>query len=496
MISPANAKIFRLALSLAISLTPGFAASPSEWLTWGYDQERTGWNQAETTLAPGNVAQLELKWKAQLPSPSSEVVLSTLTAPLVATVNTPQGPRSRVFVVGSDNTVYSIDSETGKVTWQRRFPNPLTSKQPATWLCSNTQNATPVIDKDSGTIYVSTSDGKLRGLNLADGEDRMPPADFTTPFARNWSLNLVDGIIYSSTARGCGGSMAHFTALDLKDPSKRTVEFFTSTGRPAGAWGRGGMVRGPKGMYTQTADGPNDPAAGFFGNTVMFLNFKDLHLMDSYTPANWEHLNAKDLDLGSASPVVFPFQKWTLVASAAKESAIALLDADHLGGVDHHTPLYLSPRWGNDEVLLGWPGSMGGHGHLAGFAGPPMAACCRCGGRLLKRLRSFSTPMGTRSREASWPSKFAWIRIKARPRWFPRGCRAICTCLTRQWWRMELFTPSRPERTPSRAEARLRRPAVRQSPTRFCMLSMARQGSSYIPATSSSTVGRISASRW
>jgi outer membrane protein assembly factor BamB len=359
MISLAALKIPRLALSLAICLTPAFAASPSEWLTWGYDQERTGWNQAETTLAPGNVAQLELKWKAQLPTPSSEVVLSTLTAPLIATVSTPQGLRSRVFVVGSDNTVYSIDSETGKVTWQRRFPNPLTPKQAATWLCSNTQNATPVIDKESGTIYVSTSDGKLRGLNLIDGEDRMPPADFTTPFARNWSLNLIDGVIYSSTARGCGGSMAHFTALDLKDPSKRTVEFFTSTGRPAGAWGRGGMVRGPKGIYTQTADGPNDPAAGFFGNTVMFLNFKDLHLMDSYTPANLEHLNAKDLDLGSASPVVFPFQKWTLVASAAKESAIALLDADHLGGPDHRAPLYLSPRWGNDEVLLGGRGLWG-----------------------------------------------------------------------------------------------------------------------------------------
>ena len=138
MSSPTAIKMPRLALSLAICLTPVFAASPSEWLTWGYDQERTGWNQAETTLAPGNVAQLELKWKAQLPTPSSEVVLSTLTAPLIANVNTPQGPRSRVFVVGSDNTVHSIDSETGKVTWQRRFPNTLSPKQAATWLCPNT----------------------------------------------------------------------------------------------------------------------------------------------------------------------------------------------------------------------------------------------------------------------------------------------------------------------------------------------------------------------
>jgi hypothetical protein len=56
---------------------------------------------------------------------------------------------------------------------------------------------------------------------------------------------------------------------------------------------------------------------------------------------------------------VFPFQKWTLVASAAKESAIALLDADHIGEPDHHSPLYLSPPWGNDEVLLAGRGLWG-----------------------------------------------------------------------------------------------------------------------------------------
>jgi hypothetical protein len=147
--------------------------------------------------------------------------------------------------------------------------------------------------------------------------------------------------------------------LDLKDPGKRRVEYFTSNGRPGGAWGRGGMVRGPKGIYTQTADGPYDPAVGKFGSSVMELNFKDLRLLDTYTPDNWDYINKKDLDLGAANPVAFSFEKWTLLASAAKESAISLLDADNLGGADHHTPLYQSPRWGNDEVLLAGRGLWG-----------------------------------------------------------------------------------------------------------------------------------------
>ncbi|MBI1873992.1 MAG: PQQ-binding-like beta-propeller repeat protein [Acidobacteria bacterium] len=75
-------------------------------------------------------------------------------------------------------------------------------------------------------------------------------------------------------------------------------------------------------------------------------------LTDSYTPENWAYLNAKDLDLSSANAVVFPFQGKTLVASVGKESVVSLLDGDNLGGASHQTPLYTSPRWGNDEALL------------------------------------------------------------------------------------------------------------------------------------------------
>ncbi|HVZ59616.1 MAG TPA: PQQ-binding-like beta-propeller repeat protein, partial [Terriglobales bacterium] len=254
-----------------------------------------------------------------------------------------------VYMAGSDDTIYAIDAEVGEIVWQKQFKNPVAAKDKATFQCGNSLNATPVIDKQAGIIYVSTSDGKLRGLSLTNGEERMPATNFTDPYSRNWSLNLIDGVIYSSTGRGCGGAVAHFMAMDLK--TRQVSEFYTSKGRPSGAWGRGGLIKGPKGIYTQTADGPYDPASGGFGNSVMSLSFKNFRLLDTYTAANWEFLNKKDLDLGSANPSVFPFQKWTLVASASKESTVTLLDADKLGGSDHHTPLYLSPRWGNDEFI-------------------------------------------------------------------------------------------------------------------------------------------------
>jgi len=352
-----------LALVLCLSSATDFAVAPesvaatNDWLTWGYDQERTLWNRAETVLNKDNVGQLTLKWKTQIPTTPREVVLSTLTAPLVATVNTPQGPVTRVFTVGSDNTVYGVDAKTGSIVWQRPFPNngtphDLLSGRPVApdYRCPGTQNATPVIDKDAGIIYVSTSDGKLRGLSVVNGEERMAAVDFTEPFARNWSLNLIDGVIYSPTARGCFSILSRFTAYDLK--TGRRQEFYSGPGTTAGAWGRGGLIKGPKYIYAQTADGPYDPAGGKWGNSVMALSFKDLRVVDSFTAENVEYLNKTDLDLASASAAAFPFEKWNLIASVGKESVVSLLDADNLGGKDHRTPLYASPRWGNDEALL------------------------------------------------------------------------------------------------------------------------------------------------
>src|ERR1700722_4745226 len=253
---------------LLLILLPGLVTAQSDWLTWGHDPERTGSNPGEKILNKDNVSRLEVKWATQISTPPKDYVLSTMTAPVVATVNTPQGPAARVFVVGSDNAVFAIDAATGKIVWQKANTNTMKEPKAGDYRCPNTQNATPVIDKATGIIYVSTSDGKLRGFSVVDGEDRIPPTNFTDPFARNWSLNLIDGVVYSPPARGCLDMQSHSTALDLKDPVRHPLEYYTNTGITSGAWGRGGLVRGPKSMIAQTADGPYHPAPGKFGNRV------------------------------------------------------------------------------------------------------------------------------------------------------------------------------------------------------------------------------------
>src|SRR5579863_1633380 len=54
--------------------------------------------------------------------------------------------------------------------------------------------------------------------------------------------------------------------------------------------------------------------------------------------------------MGDMTPVVLPFKGKELVAGGGKEGVLYLLDAKSLGGADHHTPLYRSPRLANDAV--------------------------------------------------------------------------------------------------------------------------------------------------
>ena len=329
-----------------------------DWLTWGGDPERTGWNRGETTISRKNASALELKWKLQIDQDIPIDIQSgaaMLTAPLVVeNVKTGNGPKTLVFTLAASNTLAAIDAESGKIVWRRKFTNKVQPPRAANWICTNTATATPVIDKQNGIVYLLSADGMLHGVSLRDGEDRLPPTDFVPPFSRNWSMNLVDGVIYTSVGRGGGlGESAnepvasHMIAMDIRDPKRPVRRLVTSIGRPGGVWGRGGLAWGPKGIYGQTADGTFEPESGKWGNVILNLDPKTLEVRDYFVPPNIELLNSKDLDFGSAGPLTFSYKNWQLILSGGKDGTIYLLDANSMGGKDHQTPLF-AKRIGND----------------------------------------------------------------------------------------------------------------------------------------------------
>jgi hypothetical protein len=345
-------------------------AATDDWLTFSHDAQRTGWNNAETAFDTRNVSRLALLWGTQLSAVPSPHATQTLTAPVVVSgVQTPAGIRTLAFTISGDSTLFAVDADSGKVLWQKKYENPYQPMREATRLCANAEQATPVIDKQKGVIYFTIGDGDLRGLSLADGSEKLTPTPMVAPYSRNWSLNLFENIVYTAAGRGCGGDTAepiepgNVAAADVSDPQHVKVShFYTGYGRPAGPWGRSGPVLGPQGVYVQTADGLSDPASGFWGNSVIAVRLGAQGAADSFTPPNWHYMNAHDLDLGSGSGTMFPFQGKALFATGAKEGVVYLLDANALGGgaPNHDKALFTTPKLGNDPDMLERYGIWGG----------------------------------------------------------------------------------------------------------------------------------------
>ena len=90
------------------------APAVNEWITWGYDPERTGWNRAETSLTKANVKGLRQVWSTPLGVPTNLDVLSTVTAPVIAAgVAMPGGAKDVMVILGANDVLYALDAATG-----------------------------------------------------------------------------------------------------------------------------------------------------------------------------------------------------------------------------------------------------------------------------------------------------------------------------------------------------------------------------------------------
>jgi len=333
-------------LGISCALFVG-ALGAADWATYSGDPQRTGWAKDERTLSKTTVPKLRVEWTAQLQNEPHE--MWSLTAPVVGnTFYTPQGVKDIVIVGGSADNLFAVDAENGKILWQKKFGREGTpmNKDTGGWLCPNAQIATPLIDRERRTVYAVASDGKLHSLNVINGEDQVPPRQFVPPFSKNWSLNLVDDVLYAPVSQGCNGTKDGVYAMDLKSGGSLVATYRTY----GGIWGRAGVAIGPDGrIYAEIGDGPFEPENGKLSDAFIALQPKTLALADWYAPTNQAFIDRKDLDMGNISPVVFSFKGRELIAGSGKEGVIFLLDSKSLGGADHRTPLYRSPPFTNEE---------------------------------------------------------------------------------------------------------------------------------------------------
>ena len=353
----------RIGLTISILLSAALCWG-SDWLTDGGDPQRTAWQRGEKIFSTANAKDIKLLWKIKLDNEPRQ--MHNLFPPLIVErVNTSRGPRQIVIEAGVSDNLYAIDAETGELIWKKKFQSSFT--QPAGGrgggiLCPGGLTATPVIGPTSTpgkyTIYAASWDGMLHQLNVADGEDLAPPAKFMPPNGKPYALNLVNNVIYTHTAQGCGGNPNIAYAYDLATNR-------VGTWGPAGGgmWGRtGGAISANGTMYTGTGDGRWSPENGIFGNGIIGVKqnpeTKALDLVDYYGPSNAEWLWKRDLDM-QVTPVIFNYKGKELMVDAGKECRLYLMDTESIGGDDHRTPLQRTPLICNEDVNFASAGIWG-----------------------------------------------------------------------------------------------------------------------------------------
>lgn len=368
-------------LAVAVLLVSGATLGASDFLTEGVDNGRTGWVKDEKIFTTANVGSMRLLWKVKLDSMPR--AMHNLFAPLIAErVTTPQGTREMAVVAGVSDDLFGIDVATGEQMWRRKFDSTLSSPGGTTdTLCPGGQTAVPtmaLVSPGTYTIYAVSWDGRLRQVNLADGQDVTPAEKFVPGGGKPYALNLFNNVIYTATAQGCGGLTNAFYSFDL---GTRKVSAFVPAG--GGLWGRRGASISPEGVaYLGTGDATFDPSTRRLGNGIVGVKLdanKQLQLADYFGAPNANWLWRRDLDVNT-TPLVLDYRGRKFLIGTSKECKLWLLDRDSLGGEDHRTTLHTTPLICNDAqafdakgiwgALSAWQDASGTQWVIAPFWGP------------------------------------------------------------------------------------------------------------------------------
>ena len=233
----------RLLLALAV-LASWVPLVASDYLTEGNDPGRTGWMKDEKVFTLANVKDMKLLWKVKLDSQPRE--MHNLFSPLIAErVTTARGAREVAIVAGISDDLFGIDVASGELLWKKRYESTFapTDKTVYHTLCLGGQTAMPAMEQVSPgkyTIYAIAWDGRLHQINAADGSDVAPPDKFLPPNGKPYALNVVNGVVYTATAQGCGGIPNALYSYHLA--TRKASTFHPGRRRHVGPAGRGGVA--------------------------------------------------------------------------------------------------------------------------------------------------------------------------------------------------------------------------------------------------------------
>ena len=341
-------------------------------LTYQNDNSRSGQNPNETLLTPVNV---NANHFGKLFSYDADgfIVGQPLYVPNVTIPDS--GTYNVVYVATQHDSVYAFDADnaaSGTPLWTVSFIDPadgITTIPIGVQGCGNATMfteigimGTPVIDPNSGTLYVvakTVENGvfyfRLHALDYATGAERPGSpvviggsASGATFGAQNEiqrpALLLNNGVVYVAFgSNGCDtGAQGWVIAYDSTTLQQLGI-YCTEPQQPWGAniWdgGSGPAADSTGSIYFSTANGIFDGNVGGldYSDSVLrlALGTDGLTLGDYFTPYDQLTLGSHDRDLGSGGVLTLPDQAEGeyphLLVTAGKQGTVYLINRDNMG---------------------------------------------------------------------------------------------------------------------------------------------------------------------
>jgi outer membrane protein assembly factor BamB len=371
-----------------LSATKAQGRGPTDWMTSNGDAQRSAWVRTDAKISVESMQKPGFKflWKLKLNNKPRQ--LNSLTPPsLLERLIGYRGFRMLGFVGGSSDNVYAIDTDLGRMEWEKHLASSA-PPQAGTLTCPGgmtTAIARPTLatlppmpmgggfgrSNPARSAVGEPGQGAVTLAQVRPNPPGPPPSSAPAAPPRPNPANPPGGqfgsgpfLVYALSGDGMLHSLHLSNGADYEPPIKflppnananglivvENLAYAVTEGGCGGVangvwaldlvtkqvatWkanvsGLAGPAFGGDGtLYVATGSGGDSP------NSLVALEAGTLKVKGWYSAGNQEF---------SATPVIFEYKGKTLIAAPTKDGRVHLLDSANLGGADHQTPLATTP---------------------------------------------------------------------------------------------------------------------------------------------------------
>ena len=310
-----------------------------DWPMFGGNVESTSANATPTGITAANVTRLARRAiKLDGTVDASAIYLHG--------VEIHGARRNAIFVTTTYGKTLALDAVSGEVLWDYTAP-----RYPALAGTRQITNSTPVADPSRQVVYAASPDGYIQALQVSDGQALWRTAITRLPEREKMAsaLKFFEGRVIAVTAGYIGDRppyQGHVAILDGKSGKLLRVWNSLCSNRNAllepnscpqtqsAIWGRAGAVidSASGDIFLATGNG-NWNGTTDWGDSLIQLDAGASKILGNYTPAETAELNARDLDLGSSSPVLLGAD---LIVQGGKDGKMRLLSRKIIEGTAPH----------------------------------------------------------------------------------------------------------------------------------------------------------------